>query len=146
MPIGLTDSELVRRVALAAVLGGLLGAERELRHKSAGFRTNILIAIGAALFTILSIGVASGGADPGRIAAQIVTGIGFLGAGAIIRTRSGVHGLTTAATVWVNAALGMAAGSGEYHLAIIGALTTLAVLFILSPIERSIERRTGRER
>jgi putative Mg2+ transporter-C (MgtC) family protein len=147
MPIGLTDSELVRRVALAAVLGGLIGAERELRHKTAGFRTNILIAMGSALFTILSIGLStSGGGDPSRIAAQIVTGIGFLCAGAIIRTRSGVHGLTTAATVWVNAALGMAAGGGEYHLAIIGALTTLAVLLILSPIERSIERRSGRER
>jgi putative Mg2+ transporter-C (MgtC) family protein len=146
MPIGLTDSELVRRIALAAVLGGLLGAERELRHKSAGFRTNILIAIGSALFTILSIGSASSGADPARISAQIVTGIGFLGAGTIIRTRSGVHGLTTAATVWVNAGLGMAAGTGAYHLAIIGALTTLAVLFILSPIERSLERRSGRER
>jgi putative Mg2+ transporter-C (MgtC) family protein len=146
MPIGLTDSELVRRVALAAALGGLIGAERELRHKTAGFRTNILIAMGSALFTILSIGFASSGGDPGRIAAQIVTGIGFLCAGAIIRTRSGVHGLTTAATVWVNAALGMAAGSGEYHLAIIGGSTTLAVLLILSPIERSIERRAARER
>jgi putative Mg2+ transporter-C (MgtC) family protein len=138
----LSDQELVIRLLLAAALGGIIGAERELRHKSAGFRTNILIAIGSALFTIGSLTLAPN-ADPTRIAAQIVTGIGFLGAGAIIRTHSGVHGLTTAATVWVNAALGMAAGGGLYRLAVLGGVITLAVLLILGPIERAIERRTG---
>lgn len=143
--IPLTDKELAIRLLLAAALGGVLGAERELRQKSAGFRTNILIAIGSALFTIASLTLAPN-ADPTRITAQIVTGIGFLGAGTIIRTRSGVHGLTTAATVWVNAALGVAAGGGQYRLAVLGGAITLSVLLILGPIERSIERKTGLRR
>lgn len=139
----LTDAELIRRLLLAAVLGGMIGAERELRRKSAGFRTNILIAMGSALFTIVSITLAPAASDPTRIAAQIVTGIGFLGAGAILRTENRVQGLTTAATVWVNAALGVAAGGGEYRVALLGAAITLAVLLILAPIERAMERRIG---
>src|SRR5688500_20229040 len=91
----ISDLELVQRLILAAALGAALGFERELRQKSAGLRTNILIAVGAALFTLMSIEMADD-ADPTRIAAQIVTGIGFLGAGAIMRTGSGVQGLTTA--------------------------------------------------
>jgi putative Mg2+ transporter-C (MgtC) family protein len=141
--IGLSTVELARRLVLAVVIGGLLGAERELRHKSAGFRTNILIGLGSAIFTVVSVSMAG---DPGRIAAQIVTGIGFFGAGAILRGREGVHGLTTAATVWVNAALGMAAGAGEYRLAILGGFIALAVLLILGPIEGWVERRTGGRR
>ena len=136
----LSNHELVIRLLLAAALGGVIGAERELRQKSAGFRTNILIAIGSALFTIGSLTL-SPEADPTRIAAQIVTGVGFLGAGAIMRTDSGIHGLTTAATVWVNAALGVAAGGGLYRLAILGGAITLSVLLVLSPVERAIERR-----
>ena len=108
----LSDIELIQRLLLAAAIGALIGAERELRRKSAGFRTNILIALGAAIFTICSISLAPA-SDPTRIAAQIVTGIGFLGAGAILHNRDGVHGLTTAAIVWVNAALGVAAGGGQ---------------------------------
>src|SRR5258706_1822542 len=103
--IQLSDTELIQRLLLAAVLGGLIGAERELRRKNAGFRTNILIALGAAIFTIMSIALTPGVGDQSRIAAQIVTGIGFLGAGAILHGRDSVHGLTTAATVWVNAGL-----------------------------------------
>ena len=141
----LTDPEIVRRLLLAAAVGGVIGAERELHRKSAGFRTNILIGLGSAVFTMMSIAIAQDRGDPGRIAAQIVTGIGFLGAGAILRNRSGVHGLTTAATVWVNAALGVAAGAGEYHLAMIGGIVTLAVLLILQPIERAVERRLERD-
>ena len=139
----LSDVELVRRLLTAAVLGGLLGFEREMRHKTAGLRTNILIAIGSALFTLMSYELAGDGpgADPSRIAAQIVTGIGFLGAGAIMRTDSGVQGLTTAATVWVNAAVGLAAGGGEYHLAFIATAVTLGVLFALHPLEAVVERR-----
>lgn len=137
----LTDAELIRRLLLAAFLGGLLGAEREFRQKSAGFRTNILIAMGSALFTIASLTLAPERSDPTRIAAQIVTGIGFLGAGAILRTENRVHGLTTAATVWVNAALGIAAGAGQYHLAALGGAITLVVLLILAPIERAFQRR-----
>src|SRR5258708_21467876 len=106
----LSDTELIQRLLLAAAVGGLLGGGGELRRKSAGFRTNILIALGAAIFTIMSVMLAPGAADGTRIAAQIVSGIGFLGAGTILHNRDGVQGLTTAATVWVNAALGVAAG------------------------------------
>lgn len=141
MPEILTQTELIKRLLLAGAIGGLLGAERELRRKSAGFRTNILIALGCAVFTIVSMSIA--GADPGRIAAQIVTGVGFLGAGAIMRNDGGVHGLTTAATVWVNAALGTAAGAGLYRLSIIGAAITIGVLAVLGPIEGAIEREVG---
>lgn len=140
----LTDAELTIRLLTAALLGALLGFERELRQKSAGLRTNILIAVGAALFTLMSYELAAEGTgDPGRVAAQIVTGIGFLGAGAIMRTDSGIQGLTTAATVWVNAAVGVAAGGGEYHLAFIATGVTLAALLVLSPVERAIEKRYG---
>lgn len=117
-----------------------------MRQKSAGLRTNILIAVGSALFTLMSYELAGDapGADPGRLAAQIVTGIGFLGAGAIMRTDSGIYGLTTAATVWVNAAVGVAAGGGEYHLAFIATAVTVAVLLMLHPLERVIDRRFGK--
>jgi putative Mg2+ transporter-C (MgtC) family protein len=140
----LSDAELVQRLLLAALLGGLLGIERELRQKSAGLRTNILIAVGSALFTLMSYELADAkGADPGRVAAQIVTGVGFLGAGAIMRTDSGIYGLTTAATIWVNAAVGVAAGGGEYHLAVIATVVTLGVLLLLHPIEGVIDRWFG---
>ena len=140
----LSDSELIQRLLLAAVLGGALGFERELRQKSAGLRTNMLIAIGSALFTLMSYELADAtGADPGRVAAQIVTGIGFLGAGAIIRRDGDIHGLTTAATIWVNAAVGVAAGGGEFHLALIATAVTLGVLLLLHPLESIIDRRFG---
>jgi putative Mg2+ transporter-C (MgtC) family protein len=140
----IADLELIRRLITAALLGAALGFERELRQKDAGLRTNILIAVGAALFTLMSIELAGPSGDPGRIAAQIVTGIGFLGAGAIMRTDSGIHGLTTAATVWVNAAVGVAAGGGKYHLAFIATGITLTALLVLEPIERVIARRFAR--
>jgi putative Mg2+ transporter-C (MgtC) family protein len=142
----LSDAELTQRLLTAALLGAILGFERELRQKSAGLRTNILITIGSALFTLMSYELASEvpGADPGRVAAQIVTGIGFLGAGAIMRTRGGVQGLTTAATVWVNAAVGVAAGGGEYHLAFIATAVTVAVLLVLHPLETIVDRRFGK--
>ena len=139
----LSDTELATRLLTAALLGAILGFEREMRHKSAGLRTNILIALGSALFTLMSHQLASPDGDPGRVAAQIVTGIGFLGAGAIMRTGNGVQGLTTAATVWVNAAVGVAAGGGEYHLAVIATAITVGALLLLAPVERVIERRFG---
>ena len=146
MTPNLSDLELIQRLLTVAFLGSILGFERELRHKSAGLRTNILIAIGSALFTLMSYEIAGEtvGADPGRLAAQIVTGIGFLGAGAIMRTNAGVQGLTTAATVWVNAAVGVAAGGGEYHLAYIATAITVAVLLVLQPLETMIDRRFGK--
>lgn len=137
----IADLELIRRLITAALLGAALGFEREIRQKDAGLRTNILISVGAALFTLMSIEISGPSGDPGRIAAQIVTGIGFLGAGAIMRTDSGIQGLTTAATVWVNAAVGVAAGGGEYHLAFIATGITLVALLVLQPIERTIARR-----
>jgi putative Mg2+ transporter-C (MgtC) family protein len=143
MPLPLSDFEVTQRLLLAAGVGAMLGIERELRLKSAGLRTHILIALGSTVFTLMSYELALEvpGADPGRISAQIVTGIGFLGAGAIMRTDSGIHGRTTAATVWVNAALGIAVGAGRYHLAFIGAGVTLAVLLILHPMEVALDRR-----
>jgi putative Mg2+ transporter-C (MgtC) family protein len=136
------DFELVTRLLVAALLGAVIGLEREMKQKSAGLRTNILISVGAALFTVMSYEFAEGGTgDPARLAAQIVTGIGFLGAGAIMRHESGVRGLTTAATVWVNAAVGVAVGGGKYHLALIATGVTLAALLVLEPIERMIGRR-----
>ena len=138
----ITQSELIKRLLLAAVIGGLVGAERELRRKPAGFRTNILIGLGCAVFTIISISISA--SSPDRIASNIVTGVGFLGAGAIMREQSGgVHGITTAATAWVNAALGTAAGAGQYTLAMIGGAITIAVLAILGPVEAMIERKFG---
>jgi putative Mg2+ transporter-C (MgtC) family protein len=143
--MSLSDSELIQRLLLAALLGGLLGIERELKQKAAGLRTNILIAIGSALFTLMSIELATGDADPTRIVAQVVTGVGFLGAGAIMRTDSGVQGLTTAATVWVNAGVGVAAGGGQYHLAVTATAVTMAVLLVVAPMENAIARRVARK-
>jgi putative Mg2+ transporter-C (MgtC) family protein len=136
----LTWEEELVRVAVAAALGGAVGLERELREREAGFRTHMLVSVGSALFTIVSAYgfrefLVGGGAviraDPTRIAAQIVTGIGFLGAGAIIRQGLSVRGLTTAATLWVVAAIGMASGAGYYSAAVI---TTALVLISLWPL------------
>ena len=118
------------RLAIAALAGAIVGTERELHDKPAGFRTNMLICVGAALFTILSRRLAEGSAaDPTRIAAQIVSGVGFLGAGAIIQSRGNVIGLTTAATIWVVAGIGMALGAGHYLFGLIAALAVAVVLF-----------------
>lgn len=138
--------DVPQRLLLAAGLGAAIGLEREYRRKPAGLRTNILIALGSALFTVVSIAVGSAGATPDRIAAQIVTGIGFLGGGAILRSGTTVHGLTTAATIFVNAAIGMAAGAGEFATAAIATGLTLVVLAVLAPIEAYFERRRTRKR
>jgi putative Mg2+ transporter-C (MgtC) family protein len=135
--------EYAWRLLLAAGLGAALGVEREYRQKPAGLRTNILIAVGSALFTIVSLTLAPGGGDQSRVAGQIVTGIGFLGGGAIMRNRDTVHGMTTAATIWVNSAIGIAAGMGQFAIATFAAALTLAVLVVLPPIEIYFERRAG---
>ena len=133
-------AEVLLRVVLAGVLGGAIGTEREIREREAGLRTHMLVAVGAALFTIVSAyawgdfefsqrsGITF---DPTRIAAQVVTGIGFLGAGAIIRQGLSVRGLTTAASLWVVAAIGIASGAGYYSAAVI---TTIVVLVSLWPL------------
>lgn len=132
------------RLALAAAFGGAIGLEREYRQKPAGLRTNMLIALGAALFSILSVELGASAGSPDRIAAQVVTGIGFLGAGAILRSGDHIHGLTTAATIWVNAAIGMAAGVGSYTVAAVAAAITLVVLVLLPWMEEFVETRRGR--
>lgn len=143
-PPHLTPSALMLRLLLAAGLGAAIGIEREIRRKPAGLRTNILIALGAALFTVMSIRLSElSGGTPDRVTAQIVTGIGFLGAGAIMRHRETVHGLTTAATIWVNAAVGVAAGAGEYAMASVATAITLVVLAALGPLESYFERRAS---
>jgi putative Mg2+ transporter-C (MgtC) family protein len=136
----ITWAEILLRIGLAAVLGGAIGFERELREREAGLRTHMLVSVGAALFTLVSAYAWADWAfsneaglvfDPTRIAAQVVTGIGFLGAGAIIRQGLSIRGLTTAATLWVVAAIGMSTGAGYYTAAVI---TTLLVLISLWPL------------
>jgi putative Mg2+ transporter-C (MgtC) family protein len=134
--------EPMLRLVLAAALGGIIGLEREASGKPAGFRTNLLICLGAALLTEISTEVARdvelpGGfaADPGRIAAQIVSGVGFLGAGTILRSRGSVTGLTTAATLWVVAAIGIAAGAAAYVHAIAGTVLVMVALMTLGRVE-----------
>src|SRR4051794_38769247 len=131
--ISLSWPHIILRLGVAAVLGGAIGAERELRERAAGLRTHAVVCVGSALFTLVS---AYGFAefrvvDPTRIAAQIVSGIGFLGAGAIIRQGLSVRGLTTAATLWVVAAVGLACGARYYST---GVITTVVVLFALYPL------------
>ncbi len=140
------EMEHVVRIAAAVLLGGLIGIERELRDKPAGFRTIILICLGACIFTIVSQVVGGPDAQGTRIAAQIVTGIGFIGAGAILRDRQAVFGLTTAATIWAVAAIGMAVGFGLLALAGLGTAAILVALFAFDFVEHWIgERRDIQE-
>lgn len=127
-------------ITLAIVLGAAIGLERETRRKAAGLRTNMLICLGAAVFTIISKQMAEPGGSFTRIAAQIVTGVGFLGAGAIIQDRGGVHGLTTAATIWLVASIGMACGAGFHGLAVISTIIAVVVLIGLAKFTKFLER------
>jgi len=128
----------VIKLLLAVILGGLIGMEREFRDKSAGFRTVILICLGATLFTTMSIDFAPE-ADPARIAAQIVTGVGFLGAGAILRDGGRILGLTTAAIIWLAASIGMVIGAGQYFLAVAATALVVVVLWLFPKIELWID-------
>jgi len=127
------------KICLAVLVGGVIGAEREFQDKAAGFRTIILITLGSTLFTIFSVSM-----DPGftrtRVAANIVTGIGFLGAGAIVRERGRIGGLTTAATIWLSAALGMGIGAGELYFSMAATVLTLLVLLAFPRIEARIDQ------
>jgi len=128
------------RLAMALFVGGIIGAERERHKKAVGLRTLILISMGSALFTILSYRIGfDNNNEPGRIAANIVSGIGFIGAGVILEERGRVTGLTTAATIWLTAALGMAAGVGEYILSAGGAIMALIVLMLFTRFEEYLE-------
>src|SRR5499427_5825114 len=137
------DPAIPIRLVLAAVLGGIIGLERKIRDKPAGLRTNMLICVGSALFMSLSTKVAQMlGGDPTRIAAQIISGIGFRGAGAVLHSHGFVLGLTTAATIWVVAGVGMALGSGMYLVAFFATAMSLVTLYFLSYVE---DRLSGRK-
>lgn len=132
-------TENLIKLGIAIAVGGIIGAEREFRDKAAGFRTLILITVGSTLFTIFSMSM-----DPGftrtRVAANIVTGIGFLGAGAIMREHGRIGGLTTAATIWLSAALGMGIGAGELNFVLISTFAILVILLIFPRLEIWIDR------
>ena len=132
--------DLALRLLLAAVLGAIIGLEREVHDHPAGMRTHLLVSVGSAAFTVLSI-FAFPGSDTGRVAAQIVTGVGFLGAGAILKEGATIRGLTTAASLWAVAAVGMAAGAGAWGVA--GVLTTIAIVS-LWPLRIITYRLVGR--
>ena len=155
----LINIDFLIRLALALILGFALGLERELTNKYAGLRTHILVCLGACIFTILSIygfptfatgdnvivEQATGVRDTARIAAQIVTGIGFIGAGTVLRNGPMVFGLTTAATLWIAASIGMACGAGIYDVAIISTLLSVAVLTIIRVFERQFLPSSGKQ-
>ena len=131
--------DVVIRIMLALVLGGLIGLEREIREHTAGFRTHILVSLGAAVFTLASsYGISGTDFDPNRISAQVVSGIGFLGAGAIIRYGVTVRGLTTAASLWAAAAVGLTCGQGFYSAALVTTALVIISLYLLRVIENQV--------
>ena len=134
-----TIGDILIKLGLALLVGTVIGAEREYKNKSAGLRTLILICLGSTLFTMIS-GSLGAESETGRIASNIVTGIGFLGAGAIMREGLTVSGLTTASSIWVTAALGMAVGAGEYYLSIFGTLIVISVLTLFGFVQPVLER------
>jgi putative Mg2+ transporter-C (MgtC) family protein len=131
------DSTTARLLA-SAVLGGAVGLEREWRHKASGLRTNLLMCVGAAFFTIMSIHLSGASEAKGQVASNIVQGVGFLGAGLIMRDRSRLVGLTSAATVWVVASIGMACGAGSYVEALIGTAIVLVALWLIGSMEGNL--------
>ena len=133
--LGVVLSSTMARLLLAALLGGIIGLERQLRHKPAGLRTNMFICFGAAMFTVLSKQLAGVESDSARIAAQIIPGIGFIGAGSILHAKTSISGLTTAATLFVVASVGMAAGGGLYLTAIFATIMILIALVVLGRME-----------
>ncbi|HTQ81509.1 MAG TPA: MgtC/SapB family protein [Thermoanaerobaculia bacterium] len=132
--------QMTEKIGLAALLAGVIGAEREWTGKWAGLRTHMLIAVGSALVTEVSLHFG----DNGRLAAQVVSGVGFLGAGTIIQSRGAVHGLTTAAGLWVAAALGIAVGAGAYGEAVVATVALLFILSALRPLERRLQQHDRR--
>ncbi len=146
------DLQMIVRLLLASLLGGLIGLEREIHGRPAGFRTHLLVSLGSCLFVATSIefykvyGNFSGngpvGVDPGRVAAQVVTGIGFLGAGAIIREKASIRGLTTAACLWMAAAIGVACGTGLIMIAMVVTAIAILNLLLLKKVEYRLKRDT----
>ena len=132
-------SDITIKIIFSVFLGGLVGLEREIKHKPAGLRTNILICLGSTIIMIVSLNLSEiygNIVDPSRIAAQVVTGIGFIGAGTIIRSRGSVHGLTTAATIWVIAGIGLAIGNGYYSPALIATFVIMIILNLGTKLEK----------
>jgi putative Mg2+ transporter-C (MgtC) family protein len=136
-----TQVDLALRLTAGLVLGAVIGFERELHRQPAGFRTHSLVSLGAALFTVVSaFGFSGSLVDPTRIAAQIVSGIGFIGAGTILQYRGHIRGLTTAASLWSVAAIGTAAGAGLYVVAVVGTVLILVILSLLDRVEAYARR------
>jgi putative Mg2+ transporter-C (MgtC) family protein len=136
--------DLALRLAVGLALGAIIGFERELHSQPAGFRTHSVVALGAAIFTVVSAFAFTGpGADPTRIAAQIVSGIGFIGAGTILHSRGQIRGLTTAASLWAVAGIGMAAGARLYGVAVVGTVLMLVILSLFDWAESYARRRMG---
>jgi putative Mg2+ transporter-C (MgtC) family protein len=137
-----TDVELTIRLVVALLLGAGIGLERELQRMPAGFRTHALVSLGSAIFTIVSAYAFTGpGSDPTRIAAQVVSGVGFLGGGAILHYGGTVRGLTTAASLWAVAAVGMAAGAGLFVVAVVASVLVIVALEVFQRIERAAKQR-----
>ncbi len=140
------EIEVILRLLLSAILGGLIGLEREIHGRPAGFRTHLLVSLGACVFTVTSIYFyriyGAGIVDPSRVAAQVVTGIGFLGAGAIIREKASIRGLTTAACLWVASAVGVACGLGAYAVSAVVTLVAIGSLLLLKKVEGRLTRDT----
>jgi len=134
----------ITSLILALVFGIVIGMERQFSRKAAGLRTNVLICVGAAVFTIISKQMAGQSDSATRIAAQIITGVGFIGAGAIIQDRGGIYGLTTAATIWLMSAIGMACGAKLYGLAALTTLIAVIVLHIFTRIDNFIQNRKAK--
>lgn len=132
------DMEIAVRLLISFGVGAAIGLEREYRSKAAGLRTMIMICLGSTIFTEISINL--GAANPDRIAASIVSGVGFLGAGVIFKDGLTVTGITTATTIWISAALGTAVGAGEYFIAIVGSGVVLIVLTFLEKVQHLVER------
>jgi putative Mg2+ transporter-C (MgtC) family protein len=132
------DLEIALRLLLSFVIGSAIGIEREYRSKAAGLRTMIVICLGSTIFTEISISI--GGTSPDRIASNIITGIGFLGAGVIFKDGLTISGITTATTIWISAALGMAVGAGEYFIASIGSVVVIIVLTVFEKFKLFIIR------
>lgn len=135
---GISYGEIILKLVLSTVLGGIIGFEREVGNRPAGLKTHILVSIGATLIMLVSKYGFGHGADPARLAAQVVSGIGFLGAGTILRTGNTVQGLTTAASLWVCAGIGLAIGSGFYFGAVISVILVMLSLVILVRVENSL--------
>lgn len=132
---------ITTRLAISIAIGGLIGIERELEHKPAGLRTIILVCLGSTIFMLIGLELGLAASELGRIVAGVVTGIGFLGAGAIIRARGEVYGLTTAATIWLASGLGLAIGAGYYILATIACIFVLVVLRLLGVVEKALSKK-----